>query len=65
MADFGSRADGNITRQEEATGLPLREVVHGDAFAWLAERDTLGAGVCVVTSLPITFAIAYGEVLSD
>jgi hypothetical protein len=29
-----------------------REIVHGDAFAWLAERETLGARVCVVTSLP-------------
>jgi hypothetical protein len=48
MADLGNRSDGH----EETTGLPLRKVVQGDAFAWLAELDTLGAGVCVVTSLP-------------
>ena len=38
--------------QSATTDVPLREVVHGDAFTWLAERDTLGNGVCVVTSLP-------------
>ena len=39
MADFG-------------TSSTHREVVHGDAFAWLAARESFGTSTCVVTSLP-------------